>query len=172
MRQGDFVTRISYGGDVMFKIERIEHLKAILRGVDFRLLADAPLSDLTKTNPTETLDHPRSSSPEFRESLRRLAVSQVQLQEKNQLAINHKQKSQPNNNSYFEVPGRVLHLDGDPSYLRKSMQLYGELRVPAEGFFIPEAQMAEALQRLLPQYKPDIVVITGHDGILKNRQSV
>lgn len=172
MRQGDFVTRISYGGDVVFKIERIEHLKAILRGVDYRLLADAPLSDLTKTNLKETLDHPRSSSPEFRESLRRLAVSQVQLQEKNQLAINHKQKPQPNNNSYFEVPGRVLHLDGDPSYLRKSMQLYGELRVPAEGFFIPEVQMAEALQRLLPQYKPDIVVITGHDGILKNRQSV
>ena len=95
MRQGDFVTRISYGGDVVFKIERIEHLKAILRGVDYRLLADAPLSDLTKTNPTETLDHPRSSSPEFRESLRRLAVSQVQLQEKNQLAINHKQKFNP-----------------------------------------------------------------------------
>ncbi len=43
MRQGDFVTRKSYGGDVMFKIERIEQLKAILRGVDYRLLADAPL---------------------------------------------------------------------------------------------------------------------------------
>lgn len=169
MRQGDLVTRISYGGDVMFKIERIENLKAILRGVDYRLLADAPLTDLTISNPTETLDHPRSSSPEFRESLRRLAVSQVKLQEKNQIAIGEKQK--PQHNSYFEVPGRVLHLDGDPSYLRKSMQLYGELRVPAEGFYVPEVQMAEALMRLLPQIKPDIVVITGHDGILKSRQS-
>src|SRR5690348_14248811 len=129
MRQGDLVTRISYGGDVMFKIERIENLKAILRGIDYRLLADAPLTDLTISNPTETIDHPRSSSPEFRESLRRLAVSQVKLQEKNQIAISEKQK--PQHNSYFEVPGRVLHLDGDPSYLRKSMQLYGELRVPA-----------------------------------------
>ena len=170
MRQGDFVTRISYGGDVMFRIERIEHLKAILRGVDYRLLADAPLTDLTKINKDETLDHPRSSSPEFRESLRRLAVSQVQLQEKNQQTVQTKQKTQQHN-SYFEVPGRVLHLDGDPSYLRKSMQLYGELRVPAEGFFFHESQMAEALQRLLPQIKPDIVVITGHDGIIKNRQS-
>lgn len=169
MRQGDLVTRISYGGDVMFKIERIENLKAILRGVDYRLLADAPLTDLTISSPAETLDHPRSSSPEFRESLRRLAVSQVKLQEKNQIAIGEKQK--PQHNSYFEVPGRVLHLDGDPSYLRKSMQLYGELRVPAEGFYVPEVQMAEALTRLLPQIKPDIVVITGHDGILKSRQS-
>ncbi|NOU76584.1 sporulation peptidase YabG [Paenibacillus sp. LMG 31458] len=167
MRQGDFVTRKSYGGDVMFKIERIEQLKAILRGVDYRLLADAPLVDLTISNPTDVMDHPRSSSPEFRESLRRLAVSQVQLQEKNQLSINHKQNT---NKTYFEVPGKVLHLDGDPTYLRKSMQIYGELRVPAEGFYIPEAQMADALHRLLPQIKPDIVVVTGHDGILKQRK--
>lgn len=167
MRQGDFVTRKSYGGDVMFKIERIEQLKAILRGVDYRLLADAPLVDLTISNPTDVMDHPRSSSPEFRESLRRLAVSQVQLQEKNQLSLNHKQNT---NKTYFEVPGKVLHLDGDPTYLRKSMQIYGELRVPAEGFYIPEAQMADALHRLLPQIKPDIVVVTGHDGILKQRK--
>ncbi|MDQ0902866.1 spore coat assembly protein [Paenibacillus sp. V4I7] len=91
----------------------------------------------------------------------------MQLQEKNQLSINHKQNT---NKTYFEVPGKVLHLDGDPTYLRKSMQIYGELRVPAEGFYIPEAQMADALHRLLPQIKPDIVVITGHDGILKQRK--
>ncbi|MEC0228872.1 MULTISPECIES: sporulation peptidase YabG [Paenibacillus] len=168
MRQGDFVTRKSYGGDVMFRIERIEQLKAVLRGVDYRLLADAPLVDLTITNPTEAMDHPRSSSPEFRESLRRLAESQMQLQEKNQISITNKQKT---NMSYFEVPGKVLHLDGDPTYLRKSMQIYGELRIPAEGYYIPESQMAEALHRLLPQIKPDIVVITGHDGILKHRKS-
>ncbi|UKS26213.1 sporulation peptidase YabG [Paenibacillus sp. HWE-109] len=168
MRQGDFVTRKSYGGDVMFKIERIEQLKAVLRGVDYRLLADAPLVDLTISNPAEAMDHPRSSSPEFRESLRRLAVAQMQLQEKNQLSLPHKQKAEI---SYFEVPGKVLHLDGDPTYLRKSMQIYGELRIPAEGFYIPESQMAEALHRLLPQIKPNIVVITGHDGILKHRKS-
>ncbi|NRF94739.1 sporulation peptidase YabG [Paenibacillus frigoriresistens] len=168
MRQGDYVTRKSYGGDVMFKIERIEQLKAILRGVDYRLLADAPLVDLTISNPADVMDHPRSSSPEFRESLRRLAVSQMQLQEKNQLSINHKQNI---DKSYFEVPGKVLHLDGDPTYLRKSMQIYGELRVPAEGFYVPEAQMADALHRLLPQIRPDIVVVTGHDGILKHRKS-
>ncbi|MDD9272027.1 sporulation peptidase YabG [Paenibacillus sp. GCM10023248] len=170
MRQGDFVTRKSYGGDVMFKIERIEQLKAILRGVDYRLLADAPLVDLTLRNPADSadLDHPRSSSPEFRESLRRLAVSQMQLQEKNHHSVTHNQKP---GMGYFEVPGKVLHLDGDPTYLRKSMQLYGELRVPAEGYYIPESQMADALHRLLPQIKPDIVVITGHDGILKHRKA-
>jgi spore coat assemly protein len=167
MRQGDLVTRKSYDGDVIFKIERIEQLKAVLRGVDYRLLADAPLNDLTPSSSTESPDHLRSGTPQYRESLRRLALSQAHLQEKNELSLTHKEKA---GSSYFEVPGKVLHLDGDPAYLRKSMQLYGELRVPADGFYIPEPQMPDALYRLLPQVKPDIVVITGHDGILKHRK--
>jgi spore coat assembly protein len=31
--------------------------------------------------------------------------------------------------------------------------------------------MSEALKQLLPQKKPDILVITGHDGILKDRKN-
>ncbi|MBD0384538.1 sporulation peptidase YabG [Paenibacillus sedimenti] len=168
MRQGDFVTRKSYGGDVIFKIERIEQLKAVLRGVDYRLLADAPLTDLMAASAAGTLDDPRLGTSQFRESIRRLALSQAQMQEKNELSLTHKYKA---GSSYFEVPGKVLHLDGDPAYLRKSMQLYGELRVPVEGYYIPEPQMPDALYRLLPQIKPEIVVITGHDGILKHRNS-
>jgi spore coat assembly protein len=168
MRQGDLVTRKSYGGDVVFKIERLEQLKAVLRGVDYRLLADAPTSDLVAAaSPVHFYDHPRSGTPQFLESMRKLEISRSQLQEKNKQATMHHEKV---GSSYFEVPGKVLHVDGDPAYLRKSMQLYGELRVPAEGFYIPESQMAESLYRLLPQIKPDIVVITGHDGILKNRK--
>jgi spore coat assembly protein len=84
----------------------------------------------------------------------------------NQSGANHQENWQ----SYFEIPGKVLHLDGDPAYLRKCMGIYGELRVPAEGYYIPEVNMAEALFRLLPLTNPDIVVITGHDGILKHRR--
>ncbi|GIQ65134.1 hypothetical protein PACILC2_37020 [Paenibacillus cisolokensis] len=49
------------------------------------------------------------------------------------------------------------------------MQLYTQMRVPAYGVHIHESQMPHLLHRLLPQVKPDIVVITGHDGVLKNR---
>lgn len=70
---------------------------------------------------------------------------------------------------YFEIPGKVLHLDGDGNYLKKSMQLYNTMHVLAHGLHIHESQMADVLYRLLPQIKPDIVVITGHDGVLKNR---
>jgi spore coat assembly protein len=165
MRQGDLVTRRSYGGDMIFRIEQVERLKAVLRGVDFRLLADAPLNDLTVVNAGLANEHPRSSTPEFQDSMRRLQMSRAELHLKNQQAFNHKEKV---GSTYFEVPGKVLHVDGDPTYLRKSLQLYGELRVPAEGYYLPEVQMAEVLYRLLPQVKPDILVITGHDGIHKN----
>jgi spore coat assembly protein len=167
MRQGDLVTRKSYGGDLVFKIEQVERLRAVLRGIDYRLLADAPLTDLTVVNSTVAFEHARSVTPQFRESMRRLEQYRVDLQQRNQQAFREKPKA---GSTYFEMPGKVLHLDGDPAYLRKSLQLYGELRVPAEGFYIPEPQMADGLYRLLPQIKPDIVVITGHDGIIKARR--
>jgi spore coat assembly protein len=167
MRQGDLVTRKSYGGDIVFKIEQVERLKAVLRGIDYRLLADAPLTDLTAINSAGGFEQSRSGLPQFRESLHRLKQYRLDLQHRNQQAFREKPKA---GSTYFEMPGKVLHLDGDPAYLRKCMQLYGELRVPAEGFYIPEPQMAEGLYRLLPQIKPDIVVITGHDGIMKVRR--
>lgn len=50
------------------------------------------------------------------------------------------------------------------------MNLYEQLRVPAEGHYVHESAMADTLYHLLPQVRPDIVVITGHDGVLKSRQ--
>lgn len=51
MDVGDLVTRQSYGHDVTFRIDNIIKDKcgnetALLRGIFWRLLADAPLSDL------------------------------------------------------------------------------------------------------------------------------
>jgi spore coat assembly protein len=168
MQQGDLVTRKSYGGDVIFRVQQLDRHKAILRGVDYRLLADAPITDLAVVEPSEPFRYPRSAAPRVQEALQRWEQFRVKFRHKHQAANGIPPKSEA---SYFEVPGKVLHVDGDSSYLRKSMALYGELRVPAEGFYIPESEMANALYRLLPRIKPDIVVITGHDGLLKTRRN-
>jgi spore coat assembly protein len=157
MKQGDLVVRKSYGGDVLFKIQDIISQKAMLKGMEYRLLADAPIYDLSTVQADSYVTDP-TISLKATEAMR--SISQYRKL---------KQKG-ASEYSYFEVPGKVLHLDGDPLYLRKSMHLYGELRVPAEGFYVPEANMPEALVRLLPQKKPDILVVTGHDGILKDRK--
>jgi spore coat assembly protein len=69
--------------------------------------------------------------------------------------------------SYFQYPATILHLDGDPNYLNKSMRIYTELNIPAFGVFCPEDQMADLLKRLLPLVRPDVLVATGHDGVFK-----
>ena len=45
---GDFVTRKSYSNDIVFKILKIEGDTVYLKGVDLRLCADAPITDIVK----------------------------------------------------------------------------------------------------------------------------
>lgn len=169
MYQGDLVTRKSYGGDIVFRIQRIEQDRAILWGVEYRLLADAPVSDLVPLKGTQDIDSPRYHTHQAMHSIRRLVEDRIRLHERSPYtSINKGQVG----SYYFEVPGTVLHLDGDPLYLKKCMTMYEELHIPAHGFYMQETQMADSLRRLLPQIKPNIVVITGHDGFVKNRKDL
>lgn len=177
MNEGDYVTRKSYGGDVLFRIERIDGNQAYLRGVEFRLLADAPLDDLAKVENPFNAAQEQETRTKYRQAIDRLRNFRDAMLEKtfrewtsHLVSTSHSQVTKPSMNDYFEMPGKVLHLDGDPSYLRKSIELYRELRVPVEGYHVEEARMAEVLHRLLPQAKPNILVITGHDGMYKKRE--
>jgi spore coat assembly protein len=159
MKQGDLVVRKSYGGDVLFKIQELTSQKALLKGIEYRLLADSPIYDLSTVQTDSYVIDP-AIGLKTTEAMR--SISQYRKL---------REKETSSTYSYFEVPGRVLHLDGDPIYLHKSMNLYGQLRVPAEGFYVSESNMPEALKQLLPQKKPDILVITGHDGIMKDSKN-
>ena len=46
VKVGDIVGRRSYNLDIMFRIEKIYGDTAYLKGIFFRLTADAPISDL------------------------------------------------------------------------------------------------------------------------------
>lgn len=169
MKQGDYVTRISYGRDVVFKIEKLQGDKAILRGVEYRLLADAPMDDLEIVSDPFAQEHQegmRSNYDQILEVLKSFRKKMLQQSLRMEIAASERELISPSN--YFERPGKVLHLDGDEGYLRKSVECYKALRVPVEGHYVKETNMAEALYRLLPSVRPDIVVITGHDGMYKN----
>ncbi|WP_442604533.1 sporulation peptidase YabG [Paenibacillus sp. KN14-4R] len=172
MGQGDLVKRKSYGGDIVFRVESVDQInqRVVLRGVDYRLLADAPVSDLIQVKADPIEDSSRFHSPQTIEPMRRLVRDRVAMH-REQSNI-HTNKGQQVGNYYFEVPGKVLHLDGDPLYLRKCMTMYEDLRIPVQGLHMAESQMAGALERLLPQIKPDIVVVTGHDGFIRNRSDL
>ncbi|WP_123042678.1 sporulation peptidase YabG [Cohnella candidum] len=167
MKQGDLVVRKSYRGDMMFRIADFAGKGALLRGTDYRLLADAPLDDLLPVRNPDELSGTRQARIQANESIRRMREERFKQSERAGAYPNPDRRQH-----YFEMPGKVLHLDGDPNYLKKSMQVYGQLRIPAEGIHCHESQMPGMLVRLLPQVRPDIVVITGHDGVLKQRENL
>lgn len=165
MKQGDLVMRKSYGGDVIFKIEALTRNNAWLRGVNFRLLADSPHNDLEKVSSTRFYKNEEIFQEKTDQSVRSFGEPASGSKRQSKGQPGSRGRTQP----FFELPGKVLHLDGDPRYLKKSMELYSQLRVPAEGVHVHETAMAEVLYRLLPKINPDIVVITGHDGLVKKR---
>ena len=63
--------------------------------------------------------------------------------------------------------GKILHLDGDRKYSEKSYQYYKKLKLDAIVKNIPEYKQPKVVYGLLQKYDPDILVITGHDGMIK-----
>ena len=136
MKQGDYVVRRSYGGDVLFRIEALIEQTAILKGADFRLLADAPISDLTVVTDPEELGVTQSVRSKVKASNQRISeelMDQAILHE-----LDFRPEPSSESHAYFDLPGKVLHLDGDANYMRKSMQLYNQMKVPAQGLHVPK----------------------------------
>lgn len=172
MNLGDLVVRKSYGGDITFRVENVVQNKAVIKGTEFRLLADAPLEDLVQVPPTRVTKRGQQAQIKATESLTRLRKDRQEQSQRSGESVSGSTWAQSSTEAaYFEVPGKVLHLDGDALYLNKSLSLYEQLRIPAEGHHVHESKMADTLYRLLPRVRPDIVVITGHDGVLKQPQA-
>ena len=135
---GDLVTRNSYNNDTIFKIIDIDSEIAILKGVNIRLYADSSINDLKKVEVDNEITDDKSFLDRF----------QVEL----------------NRNEYFYLPGKVLHIDGDEEYLERCMNFYKNVHIKAFGFKIKESEISQNIAKLLKEYNPDILVITGHDA--------
>lgn len=72
------------------------------------------------------------------------------------------------NRSFIQSDAIILHLDGDRRYSEKSAKYYKQAGLKAIVKNIPENKQANFIKELLERYKPDILVITGHDAMLKN----
>ena len=141
---GDLVTRNSYNNDVVFKITSIDNNNALLKGVNIRLIADSDIKDLKKHDTAETEDE--------KNFLDRLETS-INL----------------DRSDYFYLPGKILHIDSDKDYLKRCLDYYKKLNIWAMGINENEENIAENIIELLETYKPNIVVITGHDAYYKRK---
>ena len=148
LKKGDLVVRISYGKDILFRIDRIIKLNrnnayAILKGVTVRVEADAPIYDIVKADEEKVI----------------MAEKTIENH-----TINNKKQYRNN----IIRTGKILHLDGDRRYSEKSMKYYRKMGLNAVVKNVPENRQPMVVVHLLEKYKPDILVITGHDAMLKN----
>lgn len=165
LRKGYIVARKSYGKDIIFVIDKIIKRKnksdyAILKGLTIRIKADAPVEDLDIVSKREIDNSLRA----LEETIRKRAESRNVI-EKEQINL----MKMKNLKRYREIiyTGKILHLDGDRRYMEKSIKYYRQLGLNAIVRNITENKQPIVIQRLLERYKPDILVITGHDSMIK-----
>ncbi|WCK54621.1 sporulation peptidase YabG [Aneurinibacillus sp. Ricciae_BoGa-3] len=165
---GDVVARKSYGQDMLFQIIEMhpETGSAFLLGFEYRLLADAPLSDLVKLDPHEVETRTQKYRQRAQEAVRLIQQDRNRMRDRSEWRlVNHSEEV----GGSFDWPGRVLHLDGDSTYLKRCLQVYEELKIPVDGYYMAEKDMPNRVTELLQKHRPDILVITGHDALQAKR---
>ncbi|MDQ0233360.1 sporulation peptidase YabG [Metabacillus malikii] len=171
---GDIVARKSYQLDLIFRvINVIENTNgekiAILHGDEFRLLADAKYEDLVIIDDNERNNRKLKEKQLIEKSYDLLKQDYQLLREKQEF---YATSSYSHNEEFFHVPGRVLHIDGDPSFLEKCLDLYSKIGVPVNGVHVSEKDMPNQINELLDKYRPDILVVTGHDAYSKHKGDI
>jgi len=175
IKVGDIVGRKSYAQDIYFKVSAIEEVEgaktAYLKGLDMRLCATAPLDDLEPIEPSKVANYWHMTLTKNHEALRRVMKRRQEEHQKfaTRGAADH--VGPGNVVEDFDLPGRVLHIDGDNDYLDLCMTTYKQLKIPAKGYNIAEKDQAEKVYGLLVKHQPDLLVLTGHDGFIKGTKN-
>lgn len=158
---GMLVTRYSYQHDIVFRVKHINGDKVLLHGEDIRLEADAPVEDL-RILPEDDVRKREEEIKEKEEYSYRLFRQDYQLmKEKKDYEYN---KEKPRSIQRFQLPVKVLHIDGDRLYLKKCIDLYQRLGLQVHGVYVNEKDLPFEIDALIQKIQPEIMVITGHDA--------
>lgn len=135
MKVGDLVRINRDKEKIVFRITKITNGTATLKGEVIRLICEAPITELIRTEE-------RSISDESSK------LSNMNVQ-----------------NYKGILKGVILHIDGDPRYLEKAMKAYKDFGIQAIGYHIEESTIPLRITELLMTHHPDILIITGHDAL-------
>ncbi|QAS60114.1 sporulation peptidase YabG [Clostridium septicum] len=171
---GDLVVRKSYDKDITFKIIDIKEDEEgnpiyILKGISIRIIADSAKDDLQKVDDDFVGEKGKILNTRVSEAINK-AIS-LRGDVRAMKAINSRSsknlKESPNKELIFGRPGKILHIDGDREYLETCLKVYKQLSLDAIGISISEREQPKKVVDLVKEIKPDIVVLTGHDGVLR-----
>ena len=138
IKKGDIVGRISYNKDILFYVDRIIKMKngksyVILKGVQYRIEANAPLEDLEKIEKEEIQKEKRGIETKLK---KRIGKTTEEL-----FIKKHKGFRNELSNAL------ILHLDGDRRYTQKSERYYRKLGLRAVVKNIPENRQPQVIRK-------------------------
>lgn len=158
---GDIVVRKSYGEDICFTITGIENSelrksKYLLKGVFYRIEADAYEEDLLKEDVRNVeLNLKMKFMRARKNNFRKIYLNRI-------FGIYR----------FRKIPGTILHIDSSGRFLNMCTKLYSEAGIKSKGYVVAERNQPSIIRQALFQTKPDILVVTGHDGIRKGKSNL
>ena len=184
MKIGDIVVRKSYGGDITFKIIDIitdgNNDLYLLKGINLRIEADSLSEDLQLVSENRISEIDKVFNKKVNASIKKVLMNRIKgIKGYRGTAIDitgrikdsqlkeERYKEYKNKDMIFGRPGKILHVDGDAEYLEVCLKTYKQFSLEAVGRIISEKDQPDQIVNLVKEIKPDIVVITGHDGMVK-----
>lgn len=163
--KGELVTRKSHDHDLLFRIATLNKNTATLYGRDVRLAVDAPLSDLSRVEEHDLAKRSQLSKKQEDSSFRLFRQDYRLMEQKR----DYQASEGYHHSDYFQIPARVLHIDGDATYLKKCIELYERMQLQVHGIHVKEVDMPDQIQSLIKKIQPNMIVITGHDAYSKHK---
>ncbi|MBU2702115.1 spore coat assembly protein [Sporomusaceae bacterium BoRhaA] len=167
---GDLVVRKSHGGDIVFKITDIyldeaKQTHCVLKGLYMRLMADAPIDDVERIDAEHLRNEIIHMEENIQDGLHQILLRRGVEQEKTSHFLLRGDRKKY---SFFNLPGKVLHVDGDEEYLKMCLKTYRQLNMEAVGEWIAETDQPGRVIDIIKKHRPDILILTGHDALTGN----
>jgi len=153
---GDIVTRKSHGQDIYFSVVDIVNRSGskpvyVLRGLFYRIEADSSAEDLVKQ------DY-KNVQADLQRAILNVKRNTYRFGYANRLLWF---------NRFRERPGKILQFDSSERFLNMCKDNYKEAGINVVGIVAEEREQPSLVKRALIEHKPDILILTGHDGIKK-----
>jgi len=180
MKVGDFVVRKSYDKDITFKIMDIKededgNLLYIIKGLSIRIIADSRKEDLEVVDENNEGKRDKVLNSRVKSAIKNAILLRDDKPAndalKNLTRGSKSNKPKEDKSLVFGRPGKILHIDGDKEYLEMCLKVYKQLSLDAVGMAIEEKKQPEVIVDLVKEIKPDIVVLTGHDSVIRKPEN-